>query len=114
MTLSTPSGVVRLRVAGLFQFRRGGLDFGGYGLASMALADAREVMDKHDLWDEIDVTVEPGASVEAVRGALDAALGRGVKVATPATKGTRITSRSPRSTWSSTSSPASHSSSARS
>jgi putative ABC transport system permease protein len=86
LTLSTPTGVVRLRVAGLFAFR-GGFDFGGYGLASMALADARVVMDKPGLWDEIDVSVKPGASVDAVRRALDAALGRGVEVATPATKG---------------------------
>jgi putative ABC transport system permease protein len=86
VALSTPTGIVRLRVAGLFSFQ-GGLDFGGYGLASMALADARKVMDKPDLWDEIDVTVKSGASVEAVRRELDAALGRGVEVATPATKG---------------------------
>jgi hypothetical protein len=72
--MSTPSGIVRLRVAGLFSFK-GGLDFGGYGLASMALADARTVMDKPNLWDEIDVTVKSGASIEAVRKELDATLG---------------------------------------
>jgi len=86
VTMSTPTGVVRLRVAGLFAFK-GGLDFGGYGLASMALADARKVMDKPAIWDEIDVAVAPGASVDAVRRELDATLGRGVEVATPATKG---------------------------
>jgi putative ABC transport system permease protein len=44
-------------------------------------------MDKPGRWDEIDVTVESGASVDQVRRELDSALGRGVEVATPATKG---------------------------
>jgi putative ABC transport system permease protein len=86
VTLSTPTGIVHLRVSGLFTFK-GGLDFGGYGLAAMSLTDARKVMDKPGIWDEIDVTVKPGASIESVRRAMDAALGRGVEVATPATKG---------------------------
>ncbi|WP_028064168.1 ABC transporter permease [Solirubrobacter soli] len=86
LALSTPTGVVDLRVSGLFSFK-GGLDFGGYGLASMALADARKVMDKPQVWDEIDVTVQPGTSVDAVRGRIDATLGRGIEVVTPATKG---------------------------
>ncbi|HEY6887317.1 MAG TPA: FtsX-like permease family protein [Solirubrobacter sp.] len=86
VTLSTPSGIVKMRVSGLFRFK-GGLDFGGYGLAAMALGDARKVMDKPAIWDEIDVTVGSGASVEGVRRSLDSALGRGVEVATPATKG---------------------------
>jgi putative ABC transport system permease protein len=85
VTFSTPAGLVALRVAGIFSFK-GGLDFGGYGLAGMPLADARTLMDKPDLWDEIDVIVEPGASVPEVRSALAAALGRGVEVATPAAK----------------------------
>jgi putative ABC transport system permease protein len=83
---STPTGLVTLRVSGLFAFE-GGLNFGGYGLASMPLADARTVMDKPGIWDEIDVSVQRGAPVEDVRRELDAALGRGVEVATPATKG---------------------------
>jgi putative ABC transport system permease protein len=86
VTLSTPTGLERFRVAALYEFE-GGLDFGGYGLAAIPLADARVVMDKPSLWDEIDVTVQPGASVEQVRRDLDRALGRGVEVATPATKG---------------------------
>ena len=112
-TLSTPTGLVTLRVAGLFEFE-GGLDFGGYGLASMPLADARKVMDKPGVWDEIDVTVEPGASVDEVRRELDSALGRGVEVATPATKGEEAQKQIAASTSSSTSSRASRSSSARS
>src|SRR5262245_18301417 len=86
LALSTRTGVVRKRVSGLFSFK-GGTAFGGYGLASMALADARKVMDKPQVWDEIDVTVQPGTSVDAVRSRIDAALGRGIEVATPATKG---------------------------
>jgi putative ABC transport system permease protein len=86
VTLSTPTGLVGLRVSGLFSFK-GGLDFGGYGLAAMPLADARKLMDKPRMWDEIDVTVDRGASVAAVRREIERALGRGVEVATPATKG---------------------------
>ena len=37
LSLSTPTGRESLRVAGLFAFKSG-LDFGGYGLASMPLA----------------------------------------------------------------------------
>jgi putative ABC transport system permease protein len=85
VTFSTPTGLVKLRVSGLFKFE-GGLDFGGYGLAAMPLEDARQVMDKPGLWDEIDVTVKPGADVTQVRRTLAAALGRGVEVATPQTK----------------------------
>jgi putative ABC transport system permease protein len=85
VTFSTPTGLVKLRVAGIFEFK-GGLDFGGYGLAAMPLADARTVMDKPGLYDEIDVTVDRGADVAAVRRDLAAALGRGVEVATPETK----------------------------
>jgi putative ABC transport system permease protein len=85
LTLSTPTGLKPFRVAGLFEFE-GGLDFGGYGLAAIPLADARTVMDKPGVWDEIDVTVEAGASVEQVRLELDRVLGRGVQVATPAAK----------------------------
>lgn len=89
VSLSTPAGIVALRVAALFEFR-GGLDLGGYGTASMPIADAREVMDKAGIWDEIDVVAADGTSPEALRARLDATLGRGVEVATPDTKSEEI------------------------
>ena len=87
--LATPTGVVTLRIAGLFEFE-GGLDLGGYGTASMPVADAREVMDKPGIWDEINVVAADGTSAEALRERLDAELGRGVEVATPQTKSEEI------------------------
>ena len=89
LSLSTPTGIVTLRVSGLFEFR-GGLDLGGYGTASLPVADARETMDKPGIWDEINVVVADGASPEALRDRLDAELGRGVEVATPQTKSDEI------------------------
>ena len=86
---ATPTGVVTLRVAGLFEFE-GGFDLGGYGTASMPIADAREVMDKPGIWDEINVVAADGTSPEALRARLDAELGRGVEVATPQTKSDEI------------------------
>ncbi|QEC48713.1 FtsX-like permease family protein [Baekduia soli] len=83
--LSTPSGVTTLRVAGLFAFG-GGLDLGGYGMASMPVQDARRVMDKPGVWDEITVVVDRGARVADVQARLQRRLGRGVEVVTPQTK----------------------------
>lgn len=83
--LSTPSGVTTLRISGLFQLG-GGLDLGGYGTASLAVQDARKLMDKPDTWDEVDVIVAKGASVRDVRARLARRLGAGVEVATPTTK----------------------------
>ena len=83
--LSTPTGVATLRVAGLYAFE-GGLDLGGYGTGSMPVADARRVMDKPGVWDEIDVMAAEGVRPETLRTRLDAALGRGVEVVTPNTK----------------------------
>jgi putative ABC transport system permease protein len=84
--LSTPTGIVTLRVAGLYEFA-GGLDLGGYGTGSMAVDDARQIMDKAGVWDEINVVAADGVTPAALRERLDAALGRGVEVATPEAKG---------------------------
>jgi putative ABC transport system permease protein len=89
LRVSTPSGAAQLTVAGLFTFE-GGLDLGGYGTASMPLADARRVMDKPDAWDEIDVVVEDGVTPASVQRELDATLGRGVEIATPDAKSDEI------------------------
>jgi putative ABC transport system permease protein len=85
LRLSTPTGIATLRVSGLYEFQ-GGLNLGGYGTGSMPAADARRVMDKPGVWDEIDVIAAGGVRPETLRKRLDAALGRGVEVATPNTK----------------------------
>ncbi len=87
--VSTPTGIVTLRVAGLYEFE-GGLDLGGYGTGTMAIGDARRVMDKPGVWDEIAVIAAAGSSDEAVRERLDAALGRGVDVSTPDAKSAEV------------------------
>jgi putative ABC transport system permease protein len=89
LRLSTPSGIVTLRVAGLYAFQ-GGLDLGGYGTASMPVEDARPIMDKRGVWDEIDVVAADGVGADVLRARLDAALGRGVEVATPQSKSDEI------------------------
>jgi putative ABC transport system permease protein len=87
--LSTPSGIVELRVVGTFEFA-GGLDLGGYGTASMPIDAARPIMDKPDTWDEIKVVVDDGLAVEDVRARLDAAMADGVEVLTPESKGDQL------------------------
>jgi putative ABC transport system permease protein len=89
VVVSTPTGLAELRVAGLYAFE-GGLDLAGYGTGAMPVADARTLMDKPDQWDEINVVVEDGASVETVRAALERELGEGVDVATPQAKSDEI------------------------
>src|SRR4051794_18794411 len=85
LPFSTPTGVVALRVSGIYQFG-GGLDLGGYGTASMPVQDARRIMDKPAVWDEINVVVRPSASAADVRARLQRRLGPGVEVATPKAK----------------------------
>ena len=85
LRLSTPSGLTTLHVTGLFELG-GGLNLGGYGIASMPIQDARSVMDKPATLDEIDVIVAKGAPVDDVRARLARRLGQGVEVATPQTK----------------------------
>jgi putative ABC transport system permease protein len=87
--LSTPTGIVRFRVAGLFEFE-GGLELGGYGTGSIPVDVARRVMDKPGVWDEIKLAVADGADVDAVRRELSARLGDGVSVVTPQTKGDEV------------------------
>src|SRR5262249_9135521 len=57
--LTTPSGIKRLRVVGLFQFTNG-LDFGGQGFGLMPLAASRRLMDKPHVFDEVDLAVDGG------------------------------------------------------
>ena len=82
---STPSGLVTLRVAGLYTFP-GGLNLGGYGTGEMSIGDARRIMDKPGVWDEIAVIAASGVAADTLRARIASALGPGVEVATPATK----------------------------
>jgi len=82
---STPTGVVTLTVAGFYTFP-GGLNLGGYGTGEMAVGDARRIMDKPAVWDEIAVVAASGVTPDALRRRIAAALGPGVEVVTPATK----------------------------
>jgi putative ABC transport system permease protein len=82
---STPTGLIALRVSGMYELG-GGMDLGGYGTGSMPVQDARGIMDKPGIWDQISVIVEPGASVAAVRDRLKERLRPGLEVVTPKTK----------------------------
>jgi len=84
--LSTPSGPATLKVTGIYQLS-GGLDLGGYGTAAMPVQGARELTGKGDVWDEVNVILAEGASVEAARRQIEALGGSGVEVATPTAKG---------------------------
>lgn len=81
---STPTGILPLRVTGLFEL--GGLNLGGYGLGTMPIQDARRAMDKPGVVDQISVILQPGASVADVRAKLARRLGPGVEVTTPQAK----------------------------
>ncbi len=84
--LATPTGLATLAVTGIYEFS-GGLDLGGYGTAAMPVAGARALTGKEHVWDEVNVIVEEGADVGAVQRRVEAAVGDGVEVATPAEKG---------------------------
>jgi len=87
---ATPSGLARLRVVGLFQFATG-LDFGGEGFATVALDEARELMQKPSGFDEVNVVVDGGEeTIDDVRGRLKDELGKGVRVLTPSAKSNEV------------------------
>lgn len=91
--VATPAGARALRVAGLFQFSTG-LQFGGQGFAAMPIAEARRLMDKPRVYDEINVAVDGGqGAIDDVRGRLRKELGSGVSVETPKSKGEEIQSQ---------------------
>jgi putative ABC transport system permease protein len=88
--LATPSGLARLRVVGLFQFATG-LDFGGQGFGTVALGEARELMEKPRAFDEVNVVVDGGEdTIARVRERLRDELGKGVRVLTPSAKSDEI------------------------
>jgi putative ABC transport system permease protein len=88
--LATPSGLARLRVVGLFQFATG-LDFGGQGFGTLALGEARYLMEKRRAFDEVNVVVDGGEdTIARVRDRLREELGRGVRVLTPSAKSDEV------------------------
>ena len=91
--LATPDGSKRFEVVGLFQFSTG-LEFGGEGFGLMPLRSARDVMDKRDRLDEVNVLVDGGdPAIEAADRRLERALPRGVEVDTPQGKSDEIESQ---------------------
>ncbi|MDP9227539.1 MAG: ABC transporter permease [Actinomycetota bacterium] len=86
--LAAPSGIVELRVVGLFRFANG-LDFGGEGFAQVPLPTARRAFDRPRAFDEIQVIVaaEDRGGVAETQRRLEARFGKGVEVATPDSKG---------------------------
>jgi putative ABC transport system permease protein len=84
--LATPVGREELRVAGVYELQTS-LDLGGYGTGQMPVATARRLTGKGDVWDEIDVIAADGVSTEALQRRIDAVVGPGVEVSTPAGKG---------------------------
>jgi putative ABC transport system permease protein len=88
--LAAPSGIIELRVIGLFEFG-GGLDFGGEGFGSMPLGPARAAFDKPDVYDEVDAVVGGGqAEIDAVAERLRQSFGPGVDISTPDQKGDEV------------------------
>ena len=88
--LATPSGLARLRVVGLFQFATG-LDFGGEGFGTLALGEARELMEKRRAFDEVNVVVSGGEdTIARVQDRLRDELGKGVRVLTPSAKSDEV------------------------
>ncbi|MGH2990961.1 MAG: ABC transporter permease [Solirubrobacterales bacterium] len=74
---ATAAGLARLRVVGLFQFATG-LDFGGQGFATVALGQARELMEKPRAFDEVNVVVDGGEdTIDDVRARVKDELGGG-------------------------------------
>lgn len=86
LRLATPVGPADLEVAGIYELETS-LDLGGYGTAQMPVGAARELTGKGNVWDEIDVIAADGVSTEALQRRIDAVVGPGVEVATPAGKG---------------------------
>jgi putative ABC transport system permease protein len=88
--LATPVGRAELEVAGIYKLQTS-LDLGGYGTAQMPVAAARELTGKGRVWDEIDVIAADGVSTVALERRIDAVVGPGVEVSTPAGKGDEAT-----------------------
>src|SRR5665809_47802 len=63
----------------------------GQGFATVALGEARELMEKPRAYDEVNVVVDGGReTIGDVRGRLKDGLGRGVRVLTPSAKSNEV------------------------
>jgi putative ABC transport system permease protein len=87
--VASPSGPVRLRVVGLFGFKSG-TSMGGLGYATMPLREARRMMEMPNGWMQIVAGVKSTSDLDPVQKRLQAALGPGVDVKTPAGWGKEI------------------------
>jgi len=87
--LRTPVGVKRFTVRGILPSGGVGRAFGG-NLIIMDVIGAQAVLERDRLIDQIDVTVEPDADVDAVETRLAALLPRGLEVLRPARRGEQI------------------------
>jgi putative ABC transport system permease protein len=85
LRLATPSGLVEVKVAGIFELQTS-LDLGGYGTAAMPVGPVRRLTGKTGVWDEVDV-ISSDVSTPVLQRRIEAVVGPGVQVATPAGKG---------------------------
>jgi putative ABC transport system permease protein len=88
--VASPSGPVSLRIVGLFGFESG-TSMGGQGYATMPLREARRIMEMPSGWVQIVAGVKNTSDVEPVQKRLQARLGSGIDVKTPAGWGKEIT-----------------------
>jgi putative ABC transport system permease protein len=79
---ATATGVHRFVVSGIFQLGEG-VQFGGQGFAAIDIATARRVFDIPKGYSEIDLTVEDGRSIAAVKHEIEAIVADGTEVNTP-------------------------------
>lgn len=79
---ATTSGVRELKISGLFAFGEG-FQFGGQGFGALDLATARKLFDIPRGYSGIDVKVDDGRSVEAMKKELEKIAPAGAEVSTP-------------------------------
>ncbi len=89
LRLATPAGRANLLVAGTFRFNAS-VDLGGYGMAAAPLGSVRRMTGKATGWDEISVIAASGVEDQALSRRIRAAVGLGVEVDTPASKGEEV------------------------
>lgn len=81
VAFATPTGVARFRLAGIATF--GELEgFGSASFAGFTLADAQRITGKTGRLDAIQIEAEPGTDVDALRGAVQAAVPATLEVKT--------------------------------
>lgn len=89
LRVATPTGPSHLRVVGILELPNS-VGFGGQGLASMNLRDARRLMETPDGYLQITARAASASEVTPVRNRLQRALGSGIDVKTPRGWGDQI------------------------